>query len=193
MKDGGGSGISYIFKRLSRSWKLFLALLLSMTLASTFFAGINVGADTVAKQVFDRQLSEVSIDINVGLYSKLSGDNFTTLVEKISNSDILGISHVETLSKLRPAGSCIHMTTLLPDSNETYSKQTYFVVGGIMGNSRVYDGLTIVNGSSSLGVNETYVWTGSRGSGDLKLGDVLRFSARTRTLNLTVGSGARNL
>jgi hypothetical protein len=44
---------------------LFLALLLGVVLASTFFAGINVVADTAAKQALDQQLSYVPVDIVV--------------------------------------------------------------------------------------------------------------------------------
>jgi hypothetical protein len=35
----------YPVKRVFRSWKLFLALLIGIVFASTFFAGINVKAD----------------------------------------------------------------------------------------------------------------------------------------------------
>ena len=42
-----------------------MALLLGVVLASTFFSGINVGADTAAKQALDQQLSEVPVDIAV--------------------------------------------------------------------------------------------------------------------------------
>ena len=48
--------LSYAIKRISRSWKLFAALALGMTLAATFFGGLNVAADTVGKQALDAQL-----------------------------------------------------------------------------------------------------------------------------------------
>jgi len=55
----------YAFKRVIRSWRLFAALLLGVVLASTFFAGINIGADTAAKQALDQQLNQVPVDIVV--------------------------------------------------------------------------------------------------------------------------------
>jgi hypothetical protein len=41
--------LSYAVKRITRSWKLFAALALGMTLAATFFGGLNIAADTVGK------------------------------------------------------------------------------------------------------------------------------------------------
>lgn len=45
---------SYALKRVTRSAWLFAALLLGVVLASTFFAGINVSADTTAKAALDQ-------------------------------------------------------------------------------------------------------------------------------------------
>ena len=44
--------ISYAVKRVLRSFGLFAALFLGVMLAATFFAGINIGADTTAKAAF---------------------------------------------------------------------------------------------------------------------------------------------
>ena len=41
--------LSYAIKRVIRSLGLFAALLLGVILASTFFAGVNIGAETTAK------------------------------------------------------------------------------------------------------------------------------------------------
>jgi hypothetical protein len=49
--------LSYAFKRIIRSWKLYASLILGMMLAATFFGGINVGADTIGKQALDAQLT----------------------------------------------------------------------------------------------------------------------------------------
>lgn len=45
--------LTYAVKRIVRSWKLYASLILGMMLAATFFGGINVGADTIAKQALD--------------------------------------------------------------------------------------------------------------------------------------------
>ncbi|MGC9345927.1 MAG: hypothetical protein ACP5ER_03945 [Candidatus Bathyarchaeales archaeon] len=50
-----------------RSWKLFLALLIGITLASTFFAGIDIKANVTAKQALDQQLSTIYVDMRVNI------------------------------------------------------------------------------------------------------------------------------
>jgi len=150
-------------------------LLLGVVLASTFFAGINIGADTAAKQALDQQLNQVPVDIVVsfvygftpgipegGTLGVLSSDNATELANLISNSGIGGIADTEVISR-------DSWMIQLPDTNKT----TYFQVVGISKNSRVYDGLTVIEGSPSLEANETYVWVDSPEASDLELGDVL--------------------
>jgi amino acid transporter len=57
--------ILYTIKHVSRSWKLFLALLIGIMLASTFFAGINLKVNETAKQTFYHELSRVNVDMEV--------------------------------------------------------------------------------------------------------------------------------
>lgn len=145
-----------------------------MVLASTFFAGINIGADTAAKQALDQQLSYVPVDIVVrsgwGPVFQQTGTsitiwssaNATEVADLISGSDIEGVASTEVISS---GGWRIQ----IGDGNKT----TYFRVVGISDDSRVYDGLTVTDGSSSLGANETYVWADSPSASDLKIGDVL--------------------
>ena len=157
----------YALKRVVRSWRLFAALLLGVVLASTFFAGINVGADTAAKQALDQQLSYVPVDIVVrsgwGLHQAVwSSANAIEVANLISGSDIEGIASTEVISR---GGWEVQVG----NGNKT----TYFRVVGISDDSRVYNGLTVTDGSSSLEANETYVWANSPSASDLKIGDVL--------------------
>ena len=87
---------SYTFKRLVRSWQLFIALLLGIVLASTFFAGINVGADTAAKQALDQELSKALVDVVVSpsfdyqtgrKLGLLSSENITEAMDALSDVD----------------------------------------------------------------------------------------------------------
>jgi len=57
--------LSYALKRIIRSWKLFVALMLGMILAATFFGGINVGADSIGKQALDQQLQSTPFDLRL--------------------------------------------------------------------------------------------------------------------------------
>ncbi|MGA3191660.1 MAG: ABC transporter permease [Candidatus Bathyarchaeia archaeon] len=152
--------LSYTFKRLVRSWRLFIALLLGIVLASTFFAGINVGADTAAWQALDQQLSKVPVDVSVdhGYYGPsgntvLSSKNVSDAVKSISS--VQGITHVEAIST--NAG-------LNYVEGPNFTTSTNLI--GVSEHSLVCD-------TSTLGENETYVWAESPDVGKIHVGDVL--------------------
>jgi ABC-type antimicrobial peptide transport system permease subunit len=159
----------YSFKRLVRSWKLFVALLLGIVLASTFFSGINVGADTAAKQALDEALSQVPVDFVISAtgfqeirkplesLSSLSSQNVTMLMDRIESVD--GIQHTEAVSRLS-------MSTTFPNTNETF----YPTVTGISASSNVYGEVAALN------ENETFVWDGSDHASSLRINDILSFN-----------------
>jgi hypothetical protein len=66
----------YPIKRVFRSWKLFIALLIGVILASTFFAGIDVKANLTAKQALEQQLNNVLVDMEVN--TRLNSTNFAS-------------------------------------------------------------------------------------------------------------------
>jgi len=142
-------------------------------LASTFFAGINVGADTAAKQALDQELSKVLVDVVVSpSYTRINGklglssEDVTEAMDAILN--VKGVVGVEVISSgWAPAQ--------LSDKNLTTS---YFRLVGISQNSRVYEGWT---GASTMEENETYVWSGSTDFELLEVGDVI-------PLNFTITS-----
>jgi len=157
-----GLSLSYTFKRLIRSWRLFIALLLGIVLASTFFAGINVGADTAAKQALDKALSQVPVDFYVGITgfedSHIpSSQNISTVIDRIKSVD--GVNSAEVVSRISPP-------TRFPRSNETY----FPWVAGMSETSTVYSGV------SALEENETFVWDGSVRANSLHIGDVISFN-----------------
>ena len=163
---------SFFFKRVIRSWRLFLALLLGITLASTFFCSINLGADVIAKGILDRQLNQIPVDIVLHVDTANSTSDSTEIMKALSTSNIEGIRHIEILSR----GRDYLWISKIPRSNTT----TDFTVVGITEDSIVQEGLTLMSGNSSLEVNETYVWVNSVNAKDLRLGDTLFF-------NITLG------
>src|SRR3972149_398644 len=56
--------LMYPIKRVFRNWKLFVALLIGITLAATFCAAIGVKANLSAEQTLDKQISNVLTDIS---------------------------------------------------------------------------------------------------------------------------------
>jgi len=155
--------ISYAFKRVFRSFGLFAALLLGVMLASSFFAGINVGADTTAKAALLQQLKRIPVDISVGSSSRLSSSDWERMASDIRQ--IEGVIGAEVISR----------ATLTKKVGENY---TVIMVAAISNTSMVYEGLNVVNVEKTLGVNETYVWVGSQAASNVKLNDII-------TLNFT--------
>ncbi|MEM3727800.1 MAG: FtsX-like permease family protein [Candidatus Bathyarchaeia archaeon] len=155
--------ISYAVKRIFRSFGLFAALLLGVILASSFFAGINIGADTTARAALLQQLERIPVDISVGSSSTISSSDWKKAANDIRQVE--GVRGAEVISRLT--------STIKFDEN-----YTVVMVAAISSTSIVYEGLSIVNGEGALGVNETYVWVGSKAANKMKLGDII-------TLNLT--------
>jgi len=175
--------LTYAFKHVFRSWKLFLALLIGITLASTFFAGIDIKANVTAKQALDQQLSNIYVDMTANTYD-LDSTQILQAKEEILN--ITGVADVEIIS-----GSWEPITLL----SENDSMNDYARIIGITNNSHIYQGW-LNKPTEEIGENETYVLEDSPFASKVNPGDIIQvnFSAydpyKMRTayvsLNLTV-------
>ncbi|MEM2971124.1 MAG: FtsX-like permease family protein [Candidatus Bathyarchaeia archaeon] len=169
--------LSYAVKRVVRSLGLFAALFLGVVLASTFFAGINMGADTTAKAALLQQLNRIPVDIIVSAYNPKTSQTWATAASKAAEID--GVNVTEVISKAYSSGN-------LP--SEEY---TSFGIVGVSSNSRIYDGLTVTSGAGSLGENETYVWIGSKDRDKIDLDNTLKLNltywdVNEKTLSLSL-------
>ena len=145
--------LSYAVKRVIRSLGLFAALLLGVILASTFFAGVNIGADTTAKAALDQQLDRVPVDIVIGQYGSQTSSSTVWRAAASKVADISGIIGTEVISRAYWYG------------NTTFENNTSLRIVGVSGITNIspfYEGLTLTSGARSLGENETYVWAGSK-------------------------------
>jgi len=170
-----GLSLTYTFKRLIRSWRLFIALLLGIVLAATFFAGINVGADTAAKQALDQGLGKVLVDLYVSpSYDYMTGrklglqssQNFTDAIKAISYVE--GVAASEVISRSHATAEVLSKSLSLFGCS----------LNGISENSKVRDGW--IGGAPTIDENKTYVWSGSPDAESLDVGDII-------SLNLTLG------
>lgn len=116
-----------------------------MTLAATFYGGINIGADTVAKQFLDEQLRRTPVD--AALFPS-SSNVAPTQFTAVRNS-ILGIDGVKTAE---PYSMMTGQAYFGSDTND----RNYTLIHGISPGSVVYDDIAIV-GKPSLDLNETYL------------------------------------
>jgi ABC-type antimicrobial peptide transport system permease subunit len=156
--------LSYAVKRVIRSLGLFAALLLGVILASTFFAGVNIGADTTAKAALNQQLSLVPVDIVIGQYGSQTSSStvWTAAASKVAN--VSGIIGAEATSRAYWYG------------NTAFENNTSLRIVGVSNISNVspfYEGLTVTSGAGSLGANETYVWVGSKSVDKIELNSTI--------------------
>jgi ABC-type lipoprotein release transport system permease subunit len=155
---------SYAFKRVARSLGFFAALLLGIVLASTFFAGVNIGADTTAKAALNQRLSQVLVDITVNSWQRtsISSNSWITIADRVSS--VNNVMDTEVISRV-------------DFYEETFEKNhSYFKIVGIKDNSMVYDCLNVTPSNSLLQKNETYVWINSENADELQINDVLTFN-----------------
>lgn len=150
--------VLYAITHVFRSWKLFLALLIGITLASAFFAGIDIKANVTAGQALKQDLSRIYVDMVATLYEKRP--------ESILNAsrDVAGLSGVagtEVISAFEGPTSF--------EANGTYFD--YARIVGIQNHSRVYDGWP--NRPEGIGENETYVLKDSGLAQKYSIGDII--------------------
>ena len=165
----------YPVRRILRSWKLFLALLVGVSLASAFFAGIDVKANLTAQSALDQQLESILVDME--FTAQLNSSNFVQAQPDISGID--GVTGVEFLGRSSGPVGLVNQTTVTV--NETLVNETEIVPVGYVqsaslpSSSRAYDGW-MNKPSEGLGENETYIVEGSYPEANLKVGDVIQTS-----------------
>ncbi|MBM4401399.1 MAG: hypothetical protein FJ045_05555, partial [Crenarchaeota archaeon] len=68
---------SYTFQRITRSWQLFIAFFLGLTLAVSFFAGTVIGSDSVGYQTIKEAMTNIPVDFVE-----------TSVAKNVSSSDV---------------------------------------------------------------------------------------------------------
>jgi ABC-type antimicrobial peptide transport system permease subunit len=177
----------YPIKRIFRSWKLFLALLIGIILASTFFAGIDVKTNLAVRQVLDERLSGIYADMEFS--SQL---NYSHTVE--AKPYILGIEGVTDVELFYRS----YQPSLLQSDN--FTNPEYIQTVGVPNSSSVYDGW-LNKPLEGLGENETYILEGTPLADKVKVGDIIQTALQFSTprignrtdvyLNLTVAGFAK--
>jgi ABC-type antimicrobial peptide transport system permease subunit len=169
--------LAYAFKHVYRSWKLFLALLIGITLACAFFAGIDIKANATAKQALGQQLSTIAVDMKANI------DTVNTTKMQQARNRILNIEGVKDAEIISSAWTQIEVP------NQDWSHPARII--GTTDNSHVYDGW--FNRPDEIGENETYIVNGSPLADKFSDGDVIHvdfseqmYDESPISLNLTV-------
>jgi ABC-type antimicrobial peptide transport system permease subunit len=171
----------YSLKHFFRSWKLFLALLLGIVLASAFFAGIDIKTNVTAMQALDQQLGNVYVDMDAYMYGLNSTQMFAA---RNSVLNLAGVVDAEIISR-----SYSTYTKIFHDDN---SISVVTNVAAIADDSRVYDGW-INRPDEKIGENETYIPENSALARSVQIGDTIQLNfsipyleSQLHVINLTV-------
>jgi ABC-type antimicrobial peptide transport system permease subunit len=177
----------YPIKRVFRSWKLFVALLIGVILAATFFASIIVKANLTANQALEQQLSNVLVDMEFS--TRLNYSNFLQ-----AKQDILSVNGVEDVEVIARGGASMY------SSSNNYTEAIWSQLIYLPNSSRVYDGWEN-RPLDGIGENETYVLADTTLADELAENDTLMMALQFPTpkydnvttvyLNLTVAGFAQ--
>ncbi len=176
----------YPIKRVFRNWTLFLALLIGIILASTFFASINIKANLAAEQALEQQISSIITDLE--FTANLNITNVAFALDNISSID--GVKNVDVVARF-------DLPVAL--SSDNYTERYYTSISSMPNSSRIYDEW-VNKPEEGIKENETYVVADSPIAKKLAVGDnistVLNFptpkwdNTTTVYLNLTVAGFA---
>jgi ABC-type antimicrobial peptide transport system permease subunit len=159
----------YPVKRVFRSWKLFVALLTGVLLASTFFAGVNVKANLAAKQVLEEQLR--------GIYSDMQFTAFLNYSHPAAaKPDVLGVEGVTDVEYFYRSVQ----SALLQSDN--FTNPQYIETAALPNSSSLYGDLMGIT-AAGLGENETYILEGTYLADRAEVGDVIQTALSFRTTN----------
>jgi ABC-type antimicrobial peptide transport system permease subunit len=159
----------YPVKRVFRSWKLFVALLIGVVLASTFFAGVNVKANLAAKQVLDEQLTGIYTDMQFTAFLNYSHP-------AAAKPDVLSVEGVTDVEFFY-----ISVQTALLQS-DNFTNPQYIMTTALPNSSSLYGDLIGVP-AEGLGENETYVLEDTYLEERVEVGDVIQTALSFRTTN----------
>jgi ABC-type lipoprotein release transport system permease subunit len=176
----------YPVKRVFRNLTLFIALLIGIILASTFFASINIKANVAAKQALDQQLNSIITDME--FTANLNFTNFALARENISRID--GVKKVDVVSRFSLPVSL---------SSNNYTTIEYTSMASMPNSSRIYDEW-LNKPVDGIKENETYFVAGTPLAKKVAIGDNIstaiefptpKFDNKTTVyLNLTVAGFA---
>src|SRR5216684_5025231 len=113
-----------------------------MTLAATFFGGINVAADTVGKQALDAQLANTPVDMQLRAFSVDGGRSLNSSVRSL----ISNLQKIDGVAAAEPVGT-----------SNLFNASLSTTVTGIQDASVLYQHMTLVSGRKTVHTNETLI------------------------------------
>src|SRR5438309_8691219 len=121
-----------------------------MTLAATFFGGINVAADTVGKQALDAQLADTAVDMQLRDFSVDRPKSLNSSVQDLVSNH----QKIDGVVAAEPVGTS---NLFIPFNASSPIIVTSINVAGIQDASALYQHMTLVSGRKTLHPNETLI------------------------------------
>src|SRR5947209_16254390 len=127
-----------------------------MTLAATFFGGINVAADTVGKQALDAQLVNTPVDMQLRDFSIDGGRSLNSSVQSL----VSNLQKIDGVVSAEPVGTS---NLFIPfNASSSIIVSSSITVTGIQDASLLYQHMTLVSGRKTLHANETLINSNSQ-------------------------------
>src|SRR5437016_9445434 len=120
-----------------------------MTLAGTFFGGINVAAATVGKQALDAQLVNTPVDMQLRDFSVDGGKSLNSSVRGL----VSNLQKIDGVVAAEPVGT----SNLSIPFNSSIIVTSSITITGIQDASVLYQHMTLVSGRKTLHANETLI------------------------------------
>ncbi|MFX1561775.1 MAG: FtsX-like permease family protein [Promethearchaeota archaeon] len=157
--------IGQAFKRIIRSWPLFIAVIAGVLISSTMFATVNIGSNEIVNDMVDEAIAGVSTDMTISFgYGGLSTSSIENLVTNVAN--VANVQHAEIQSRYE--NITWGMYEPLPSFYEAFI--------GLESDSKAYEGITIDSGATTLGANQTFMLTSSTSAGEYELHDKINIT-----------------
>ena len=129
-----------------------------MTLAATFFGGLNVAADTVGRQALDVQLVNTPVDVELRTGPGPSGGSATNIPSSSFLTLVNGVKRIDGVQTAESFGS------------QYSTNGSYPSVRAIQDDSTLYSHFTLVSGRMTLQLNETLINADSASASAFPLG-----------------------
>src|SRR5213596_322805 len=157
-------------------------LALGMTLAATFFGGLNVAADTVGKQALDAQLVNTQVDVN--LYPGYTGIGYYPVGPYLASA----------YKNVTSAVKIVDGVSTAEDIVTAYAYNgSYPGIRAIQDDSVLYSHMTLISGRKTLRANETLINVDSYQAQDFPINSTILYrinaysnGSRTITYNVTL-------
>ena len=181
---------SYTLQRITRSWQLFIAFFLGLTLAVSLFTGTIIGSDSVGYQTLEEAMTNIPVDLaETSIAKNVSSSEVGATLNSISTT-VPSVAHTEAIYK-------ISISVL--DANNGFTAP--FTITALSNTSALLRNAVYSNTQGGLDANQVLIEDGSINASKFSLGDTVTLMIRIQSqtppkdryfyYNLTLSGGVK--